>query len=188
MRWLFGVLLGVCVCNFGVAQELLSGSSLIDVLRGGGVAVLMRHASTEPGVGDPPNFKLGDCRTQRNLSAKGRIEASSLGHRLRLAGISPGLVYSSEWCRCSETAMLAFGRSEAWPVLNSFFSIPDSGAAQTAALKERIRLLRPGEPPLVLVTHQVNITALTGIYPMPGQIVVVAFGADRLRVLGSLTP
>jgi phosphohistidine phosphatase SixA len=154
-------------------------------LRAGGAVVLLRHASTEPGVGDPPGYRLDDCRTQRNLSAAGREEARRIGAAFRARGVAVGEVLSSRWCRCLETARLAFGRAEPWPALDSFFDDRRREAGQTAALRARLAA-GPGPGARVLVTHQVNITALTGIAPAPGEAVVLTPGPGGLRVAGRL--
>src|SRR5687768_7388314 len=80
-------------------------------LREGGHVILVRHASTVPGTGDPASFRLGDCATQRNLSGEGREESRRLGARLRAERVPVGAVYTSPWCRCRETAVLAFGKA-----------------------------------------------------------------------------
>ncbi|MCE2946866.1 MAG: histidine phosphatase family protein [bacterium] len=147
-------------------------------LRGGGVVVLLRHARTVPGVGDPPGFRLDDCSTQRNLSDAGREQARRLGEAFRAAGVPLGEVLSSRWCRCIDTANEAFGRVAPWPTADSFFDAalatggPDSRSRQTAELRKRVAAHR-GRDVLVVVTHQVNITALTGIYPAMGEAVIL---------------
>src|SRR5688572_28986342 len=78
------------------------------LLKKGGQVVLIRHAVTTPGVGDPPGFTIQDCKTQRNLTAAGRKEAERLGAAFRQRAIPVGRVLSSPWCRCLETAKLAF--------------------------------------------------------------------------------
>lgn len=90
----------------------------IDLLRRGGVVLALRHADA-PGNFDPPEFRIGDCRTQRNLGEAGRAQARHLGERLRRAGLRPRRVRSSPWCRCLDTARLAFGTAEAWDALGS---------------------------------------------------------------------
>ena len=158
-------------------------------IRRGRVAVLMRHAATVPGTGDPPNFRLDDCSTQRNLSDRGRAEARALGARLREAGIRFDRVLTSQWCRCRETAMLVAGRAEDWPAVNSFFEDRSTEPAQTTAARERLLAIGDGERWLV-VTHQVNISALTGEFTQMGESVVVRPGggdrAGRLEVVGRL--
>jgi phosphohistidine phosphatase SixA len=170
------------------SSSLQADEDLWSRLKSGGHVVVVRHASTEPGVGDPPNLKLGDCATQRNLSAPGREESTRLGGAFRARGIPVDEVLSSEWCRCRDTAQLAFGRYAPWPPLNSFFSDRSAEGAQTRAVRERAaRWQGPGN--LVLVTHQVNITALTGVFPAQGEMVVLRpGGGDTVEVVGRLAP
>jgi phosphohistidine phosphatase SixA len=152
-------------------------------LRAGGLVVMIRHA-TAPGTGDPPNFRLGECATQRNLSDAGRDEARRIGEAFRRERVPVGEVRSSEWCRCRETAELAFGRHVPWPAINSFFSDRAQEAPQSAAV--RSARVPPGGN-LVLVSHQVNITAVSGVYPASGEVVVLQpSGGDRLDLVGRL--
>jgi phosphohistidine phosphatase SixA len=142
-------------------------------LRESGTVAVLRHANA-PGTGDPPEFRLGDCSTQRNLSSKGREQARQIGAQFRANDILVERVLSSEWCRCLETTRLAFGDGiELLPALNSFFPNQDVEGAQTRAIRELIEGWRSHSGVLVLVTHQVNITALTGIFPAEGEIVVL---------------
>lgn len=141
-------------------------------LRSGGHAILMRHALA-PGTGDPPGFSLGDCWTQRNLSAEGRQQAEAIGTRLRANGIKKANVYSSQWCRCLDTAKrLKLGEIQEQPFLNSFFGHPERREEQTIALK-RWLLEQPLDVPPILVTHQVNIKAMTGRPAASGEMVVL---------------
>src|SRR5438128_491577 len=94
-------------------------------LRRGGLALLMRHGSTLPGLGDPPGFRVADCATQRNLSPEGRDEARRVGERLKHERVRVAHVYTSPWCRCRDTAMLAFVRADDWEPLSSFFDLPE---------------------------------------------------------------
>lgn len=145
------------------------------VLSRPGHAILFRHAIA-PGTGDPPGFRLDDCSTQRNLSEEGRRQARELGRRLREAGITEARVYSSRWCRSLETAeLLGLGPVTPLPVLDSFFSMPGRESRQTRELRNFLYTLPPG-PSVVMVTHQVNITGLTGIVPPSGGGVIVRFG------------
>jgi phosphohistidine phosphatase SixA len=148
-----------------------------DALSAGGHVALIRHADA-PGTGDPPNFVLEDCSTQRNLPRGGQNQAARLGKAFRDNGVSVGQVLSSGWCRCIETAMIAFGTAEVWPPLHSFFRDASAEAAQTAEVRARVAAW-DGLGTLVLVTHQVNITALTDIFPAAGEIIVLAPAADR---------
>jgi len=122
----------------------------------GGAALIVRHAQTEAGIGDPPGYRLDDCSTQRNLSEAGRAQARRAGERLAAAGVRIDELRSSRWCRCIDTA----------------------------------RLLLPGREVQVLdalVTHQVNIGALTGQGVGMGEMVVVRpEGCCSLKVVGRI--
>src|SRR5690242_9259354 len=104
-RWMLAALLALAAIGARADEALWA------LLQQGGQVVLVRHALTEPGVGDPPGFRPGECRTQRNLSDAGRAEARRLGAALRERRIPVGDVLSSPWCRCLETAQLVFGRA-----------------------------------------------------------------------------
>jgi broad specificity phosphatase PhoE len=165
-----------------MASGISSDSTGWDVLQQGGLVVLIRHAAA-PGFGDPSNFRLGDCATQRNLSEEGRLQARALGESFRRRKIPIEKVFSSQWCRCKDTARLAFGAFEEHPALNSFFEQPRLKAPQTEALRTLLMRVRPQRGNLILVTHQVNITALTDVVPLPGEMVVAALEDDgRLTV------
>ena len=155
-------------------------------LRAGGAIVLVRHAATTPGIGDPPGFELGKCATQRNLSDAGRRDARAIGAAFRSHGIVPGAVWSSRWCRCLDTARLAFGQVQPEPTLDSLFN--DDDTASRAKLRElRTKLAERRETSLlVLVTHDVNIRALTGQSLAPGEMAVSMSRDGRLDVLGRL--
>lgn len=158
-------------------------------LRRGGLVIFMRHASTVPGYGDPPGYRLDDCATQRNLSEAGRDEARRVGERLRRERVLVERVYTSPWCRCRETAMLAFGRAENWEPLSSFFDFPDREADYSDRVRKRIASLarREARGNVAMVTHNVNIAALTRESVGPAELVVVeARGCCGLRTLGRL--
>jgi phosphohistidine phosphatase SixA len=141
-------------------------------LRAGGHLALIRHAIA-PGTGDPDNFVIGDCRTQRNLSDEGRAQAKRIGDRFHVNGIESAPVFSSQWCRCLQTArLLQLGLVTELPALNSFFQSFERRKPQTRALKAWLKN-QDLRHPIVLVTHQVNITALTGVYPSSGELIIV---------------
>jgi broad specificity phosphatase PhoE len=144
-------------------------------LRGGGYVILVRHASTVSGLGDPPGFRLDDCATQRNLSDAGREESRRLGERFRAERVPVARVYTSPWCRCRETAMLAFGRAEDWEPLSSFFDFPHREAEYTERVKKRIGgyARRPPGGNVVMVTHNVNIAALSRHSVATGEMVLM---------------
>ncbi|ACO47942.1 histidine phosphatase family protein [Deinococcus deserti] len=177
-RWL--ITLGLCALSTAKAQS--QWNALTD-----GAVVLFRHALA-PGTGDPPGFRLNDCRTQRNLNAEGRAQARRIGRAFRERRVTVTRVLSSRWCRARETASLAFpGKVHNEAAFNSFFDNSAQEPAQTRAARGVLaRWKGPGV--LVVVTHQVNITALTGIVPASGEGIIVRFQDDRLKVLGRVTP
>jgi phosphohistidine phosphatase SixA len=165
------------------AQQVSAGQAGWDALKNGTAFVIMRHALA-PGTGDPANLDVSKCDTQRNLSDQGRQQARETGKLFRTNGIAEAEVFTSAWCRCRDTArLLALGAVETLEPLNSFFRRQDRREPQTLALKDWLQA-RTGGKPLVLVTHQVNITALTGIFPKSGELIFVEAGADKsLRVI-----
>jgi len=168
------------------AQSSERDAALWKALHSGGHIALLRHAIA-PGTGDPPEFMLGDCRTQRNLSAQGRDQAARIGELFRAHGMQTARVFSSQWCRCLETArLLGLGPVEERPFLNSFFNDYALREPQTGKLREWLDQQSLGEP-IVLVTHQVNITALTGVYPGSGELVIVRRSeTGELAVVGTI--
>lgn len=170
------------------AAPAAADSALWQRLQGGGHVLLIRHAATDPGIGDPPGFRLADCATQRNLSDQGRQDARAIGAALRRRGVPVGPVLSSRWCRCIDTARLAFGRVEAAPMLDSIFR---DGQAEGRAKVRQVLVMAAAyadKPNLVLVTHDVNIRALVNEYASQGEIVVARPQQGRLEVVGRLQP
>lgn len=157
-------------------------------LREGRALLLMRHA-TAPGVGDPAGFTLGDCSTQRNLNEQGRAEGRRWGERLRSLGIERPQLLSSRWCRAQDTAQaMGLGPVEALPPLDSFFENRTTANQQMDALLAQINAM-PAGVARVLVSHQVNITALTGIYPASGEGLIIALPLTRpAKVLARIDP
>ena len=152
-----------------------------------GYVVMMRHALA-PGTGDPANFKLGDCTTQRNLSSEGREQAVRIGKAFRSRNIRISRVLSSQWCRCKDTAKLMnLGKVEAFAALNSFFNASSREGGQTAEVRRFILNNRDIPGVTIVVTHQVNITGLTGIVPQAGESVVLrANEQGQVEVVGRL--
>lgn len=161
-------------------------TDLWQALRTGSSFVLLRHAIA-PGTGDPEGFDVKDCLTQRNLSDAGRKQAMAIGNLFRLHGIEKARILSSQWCRCLETAtLLKLGSVEELPYLNSFFRQYERRVSQTQNLRKWIGQ-QTLEQPLVLVTHQVNITSLTDIYPSSGELVIVNRSeSGEISVLGTI--
>jgi broad specificity phosphatase PhoE len=172
------------LCSLPVAAWA-AGSDLSQLVGKAEHVILLRHARA-PGTGDPPNFRLGDCSTQRNLSKAGRDQAARIGARLRAAGLASTTVYSSQWCRCLDTARnLAVGPVVELPVLNSFFQSPELEQKHTRPLRSWIASADLSRP-IVLVTHQVNITALTGIFPAEGETLILRRERDKLSVVARI--
>lgn len=151
-----------------------------------GYVLLMRHALA-PGVGDPQNFRLGDCSTQRNLSEEGRQDAREIGEWLKRRDVPIFRVESSRWCRARETAeLLGIGAVRANKNLDSLFEDADPiGDPQTAKTRKRIIDHRQTRGLLVMVGHFVNVSALTGVGLESGEGVLVrANTKGEIRVVG----
>lgn len=158
-----------------------------NALKQQGAIVLFRHALA-PGGGDPAEFRLNDCTTQRNLNAEGQEQAKRIGERFRAQGVKVDAVLSSQWCRTRETASLAFPNMQKdTAAFNSFLNNPSGEPKQTAAARKLLLDWR-GAGALVVVTHQVNITKLTGIYPASGEGVVLKKQGSELTVVARFTP
>ncbi len=162
-------------------------AALWAALKNGDHVVLLRHAETVPGIGDPPGYKLDDCKTQRGLNDAGRSQARAWGKAFARHNIPVGGVFSSAWCRCLETARLAFGRVDTWPALNSHFDSPQSAAMQAEQTRGGIPVRMQKGKNLVLVTHQVNITALSGRSPAMGEAMILRHDGTAWRLVGQLT-
>jgi broad specificity phosphatase PhoE len=154
----------------------LADEALWSLLNKGGQVVLMRHAVTTPGVGDPPGFRLDDCRTQRNLTDEGRRDARRVGAAFRARGIVIENVYSSPWCRCVETANLAFGKSAISTALSNLFTHPENRERQVREMRELINVRSPQNR--VLVSHGATILALTGVSLGTAEMLVVTPQSD----------
>ena len=171
IRWLTAIV--VCAWAVSTAQ----GTELVwDALRTPGAVVILRH-SYAPGGFDPPDARLDDCSTQRNLDDTGRAQARRIGEAFRQQGIAVGAVVSSPRCRCLDTARLAFGRAEAWEVLQGALGDADRRQRQLAEIRQRIAAHQSGVP-LVLVTHGSVVTDLTGLSLRMGEFVVLRPAAD----------
>ena len=156
---------------------------LINQLEEGGKLIFIRHAYA-PGSGDPDNFNLNDCSTQRNLSKEGQRQAKYIGEFFRNNKVKINKVLSSEWCRCKETAKIAFKNFSTNSFLNSFYSskFAKNKDKQVKALKEYIKKFK-SDKNLVLVTHYVLISEILNYAPSSGEIVV---SNKNLNIIGSL--
>lgn len=149
-------------------------ADVANLLRAGGCVVMLRHAATVAGVGDPPGFRLDACSTQRNLSEAGQQDARRIGEWFRASGLKPRAVLSSAWCRCKDTADLAFGAHKLWAPLNSTFIERSLQPDQSRLVRQGMAKVPAGQFE-VWVTHQVNISALAEGSPASGE----AFVFDR---------
>ena len=128
-----------------------------------GDVLFVRHAIA-PGFGDPQNFDLNDCSTQRNLSQDGREQAILIGEKIKESGIKFSKIFSSQWCRCLETAKyLNLGDVIIEPGLNSFFQGIVAKEKTLSKLRKRIRSFESKKELVLMITHQVTINAITGI-------------------------
>ncbi|MDP2714348.1 histidine phosphatase family protein [Rheinheimera sp.] len=165
---MLGVLLMLLLPTSGFADD-----GAWQAWREGEALLIMRHALA-PGSGDPAGFVLEDCSTQRNLNSEGQQQAKRWGDSLRTQYSGAITIYSSQWCRCLDTARLMNSAGPvALPALNSFFAGRGDGDKQTQALVLQFASAQLAQP-AVLVSHQVNFTALTGIFPRSGEAVIVA--------------
>jgi hypothetical protein len=158
------------------------------LLREGGAVIAFRHALA-PGTFDPPGFQPGVCSTQRNLSDEGRAQARRIGEWFGARGLKPARVRSSPWCRCLDTATLAFGSAEPWAALGSPRGATESTNVQSLAELRRALALAstPGRPFEVWVTHMFVLSDLAGANTASGEgLVLRADGAQGVKVLGRL--
>ncbi len=158
---------------FYAAEALAQPDDLIPRLQAGGHVLMLRHALA-PGTGDPSGFRLGDCHTQRNLNDRGRDQARGIGAWLHAQGVSRARVFSSQWCRCLETAaLLDLGPVTPLPALNSFFERPQERELRLAALRDFIARQPLDGELIILVTHYVTIAGLTGEGVSSGEAIVL---------------
>ncbi len=167
-----------------------TSDELLQALRAGGFVIYMRHAATEHTEIDQDLRNIQDCATQRNLSAQGRQQARQFGDVIRSLGVPIGKVESSPYCRCRETAQLAFGNFKINPVL--YFSIA-AGPEETEekAMKLRTLLLTKPAPGTnnFLISHTSNLKEAIGIWPAPEGVSVIfrPLGGGRIAYYGMMT-
>ena len=163
------VIIFICI-NLSVKAD--SKKILIDELQKGGKLIFIRHAYA-PGGGDPDNFNIDDCTTQRNLSDSGRVQSQKIGNFFKENKISIGKVYSSEWCRCKETSSIAFKEYETKNFLNSFFSAKFANNRKKQIIDfDKFISTWDEDQNLVFVTHYVVISEILNYAPSSGEIVI----------------
>ncbi len=181
------VVLTATVLLFAAAAGAAGESPLAGRLTEGGRVLMIRHALA-PGSGDPAGFTVGDCTTQRNLNEQGRSQARAIGTWLRDRGVTSARVYSSQWCRCLETAeLIGLGPVTELPALNSFFQRPEDRQPNLAALRTFLANQPPDGKLIVLVTHFVTISGIAGKGVSSGEGVVLQLdGEGGFDVMGRI--
>ena len=168
-------LLILFILIFFLQVKISASETLVDKLKEGGKIIMIRHAYA-PGNGDPDNFLIEDCTTQRNLNKKGVNQSKKIGNFFRENKIQVDIVLSSEWCRCRDTAFYAFNKYQTKSFLNSFFSakFASNKNKQIYDLKKYINEWS-GDNNLVLVTHYVTIQEVLNVTSSSGELII----ADR---------
>ena len=186
---LWGYLL---VCFSALITHAIAGADtghaeMIERMKAGGHILMIRHALA-PGTGDPENFRIGDCSTQRNLDDRGRRQAKAIGDWLRSNGITSARVYSSQWCRCLETAkLLEMGSVEELPALNSFYEMTQDREPNLKALRTFMAQQPSDGVLIIMVTHFVTISAVANEAVSSGQGVLLELNEDApYEVVGRL--
>ena len=177
---------------FGLITVAMAGvdsgqAEKIAAMKHGGHILMIRHAFA-PGSGDPANFRIGDCSTQRNLDDRGRKQAKAIGKWLRLNGITSARIYSSQWCRCLETAkLLEMGSVTELPALNSFFELTQNREPNLKALRKFIAEQPSDGDLIILVTHFVTISAIANESVSSGEGVLLKLKDDApYEIVGRL--
>ena len=149
-----------------------SQEKLINLLKDGNKLIFIRHAYA-PGTGDPTNFKLNDCSTQRNLNDEGIIQSKKIGQFFSRNKIQVDKVLSSEWCRCKDTAKFAFNKYSTFDALNSFYDpkFENNKDKQINDLKNYINNWN-SKKNLVLITHYVVIYDVLKVGANSGEIII----------------
>ncbi|WP_299871420.1 histidine phosphatase family protein [uncultured Cocleimonas sp.] len=163
--------------------------ALIKAMQGGGHILMIRHAKA-PGFGDPANIKIDDCSTQRNLDQQGRQQSEKIGEWLRSNNIEVAEIYSSQWCRCLDTArLLNMGVVKELPALNSFFQMPENREPSLRTLKQFISDQSTNQKLIIMVTHHVTIAAISGQNVASGDGVLLKLNASApFEFVGIFSP
>ena len=166
------------------SSQLNASDQAWNLAQEGNKVILIRH-SLAPGGGDPPGFKINDCKTQRNLNRTGINQSKKIGKLFKKNKVPVDQVLSSQWCRCKDTAKYAFGNFKEFAALNSTFQSPYN-KNEGKQLKELYKFIKKWDGKgknLVLITHYSIITAVTNAVPSSGEIVI----ADKnFKVIGTI--
>ena len=176
-------LLIIFFINIFALNSANSAEEVLTSLKEGGKIIFIRHALA-PGNGDPENFDLNDCSTQRNLNQRGIEQSKFIGNIFNKNQIKIENVYSSEWCRCIDTAKFAFKNYQTFSSLNSFYDIrfEANEERQITQLKEFINQWN-GKENIIFVTHFVVISSMLNIGTSSGEIVITD---KNLNIIGSI--
>jgi phosphohistidine phosphatase SixA len=180
----------ICTLLFTQSKFATAQSDLASKLKDGSHVLLMRHADA-PGYGDPRNYQISECSTQRNLGDYGRKQAKNTGDWLSSQGIEQAKVYSSPWCRCIDTAaLLNKGVVKKETALGSFFDDMSQAKRQTDELVKLIAAERKQNPniPIIMVTHHVNIQSYMGMVVNSGDMVLVKVDPTGKPISSKLYP
>ena len=171
------------IISLTISNQVLSEDKILESLKEGGKIIFIRHAYA-PGGGDPQNFNINDCSTQRNLSDEGINQSKLIGEFFKTNKIQIDKVLSSEWCRCKDTAKFAFNDFETFDALNSFFSakFAKNEKKQIKDLKNYIKNWKSNKN-LILVTHFVVISSILNIAVSSGEIVI---SDKNYEIIGSI--
>ena len=185
--WTFIIVFLSGLCTVAMADVDSDRAEIIENMLAGGHILMIRHALA-PGTGDPANFQIGDCSTQRNLDDRGRDQARAIGDWLRSKGITSARVYSSQWCRCLETAkLLKLGPIAELPALNSFYELTENREPNLKALREFITKQPPDGKLIIMVSHLVTISAIADEAVSSGEGVLLKISPTELyEVMGRL--
>ena len=169
---------------FLFTSQLNASNQAWSLAQEGNKIILIRH-SIAPGGGDPPGFKINDCKSQRNLSKKGINQSKKIGELFKKNKVPIDQVFSSQWCRCKDTAKYAFGSYKEFTALNSTFQSPynKNEGKQLKELYSFVKKWNGKGKNLVLITHYSIITAVTNAVPSSGEIVVAN---KNFKVLGTI--
>ena len=190
MKLRLSFLIIICTLLFTQSKFATAQSDLTSKLKDGSHVLLMRHADA-PGYGDPKNYQISQCSTQRNLGDLGRKQAKNTGDWLSSQGIEQAKVYSSPWCRCIDTAsLLNKGVVKKEAALGSFFDDMSQAKRQTDELVKLIAVERKQNPtmPIIMVTHHVNIESYVGMVVNSGDMVLVKVDPTGRPISSKLYP
>jgi len=178
------ILLAVIIWTFNLGNIAYTSEKIIKHLKDGKKLIFIRHALA-PGTGDPKNFQLDDCFTQRNLSQEGIKQSKKIGLFFKNNNIKIDKVLSSEWCRCKDTAKYAFQTFKTFNALNSFYDerFAANEEKQINNLKKYIKNLDIKNN-IVFVTHYVVINSLLNTGTSSGEIVI---SDKKFNILGTIT-